>query len=269
MPGLSLAAPAILSAPVAGLAALAILVGGTTDVAADSRFPGLMGGSVCATSGPIAGMSAGQAQNARVVVATASARADDHVALIAMMTGLAESGMRVLANPNDPTGIQLPNQGVGHDHDSLGIFQQRGSWGTTAQRMDPVASTNLFIDALLSRPDWMTVEPWRAAQDVQRSAFTGVPSPSNTFSSVYGGNYLAQAADAARIVDLIKIDSARLDCGGGYSPRPDSLVWPRPPTVLVLLYLYVWNRKGLSGRVACRTKAANPAATQRADVRFP
>jgi len=78
MPGLSLAAAAVLSAPVAGLTALVVLIGGTTDVAADSRFPGLTGGSVCATSGPIAGMSAAQAQNARVVVATASARADDH-----------------------------------------------------------------------------------------------------------------------------------------------------------------------------------------------
>ena len=112
MPGLSHAASAILSAPVAGLAALAVLIGGTTDVSADSSFPGLTGGSVCATSGAIAGMSSAQAQNARVVVATASARADDHAALIAVMTGLAESGMRVLANPNDPAGNQYPNPGL-------------------------------------------------------------------------------------------------------------------------------------------------------------
>lgn len=46
MPGLSLA-PAILSAPVAGLAALVVLIGGTSEVAAESRFPGLTGGSVC------------------------------------------------------------------------------------------------------------------------------------------------------------------------------------------------------------------------------
>jgi cell wall-associated NlpC family hydrolase len=219
MPGLSFVAPAILSAPVAGLTALVVLIGGTTDVPADS-FPGLTGGSLCATSGPIAGMSAAQAQNARVVAATASARAGDHAALIAVMTGLAESGMRVLSNPNDPSGIQFPNQGVGNDHDSLGIFQQRGNWGTAAQRMDPVASTNLFIDALLSRSDWMTTEPWRAAQDVQRSAFTGVPSPANSYSPTYGGNYLAQAGEAARIVGLIKIDSTKLDCGGGPGDSP-------------------------------------------------
>ena len=86
--------------------------------------------------------------------------------------------------------------------------------------MDPVASTNLFLDALLRQPDWSTVEPWRAAQDVQRSAFTGVPSPSNGFSPVYGGNYLAQAGEATRIVDLIKIDSAKLNCGGGPGDPP-------------------------------------------------
>ena len=66
--------------------------------------------------------------------------------------------MRVLANPNDPTGNQHPNQGVGHDHDSLGIFQQAGRWETAAQRMDPVASA-LFIDVLLRHQDWNSVEP--------------------------------------------------------------------------------------------------------------
>lgn len=220
MPGLSFAVPAILSTPVAGLAALVVLIGGTTDVPDGSSFLGLAGGSLCATSGPIAGLSAAQAQNTRVVAATASARAGEHAALIAVMTGLAESGMRVLANPNDPSGIQLPNQGVGHDHDSLGIFQQRGSWGTAGQRMDPVASTNLFIDALLSHPDWMTVEPWQAAQDVQRSAFTGVPSPANSYSPIYGGNYLAQASEAVRIIGIVKIDAATLDCGGGLGTPP-------------------------------------------------
>jgi hypothetical protein len=119
------------------------------------------------------------AQNARVVAATASSRAGDHAALISVMTGLAESGMRVLANRNDPAGNQHPNQhpnqGVGNDHDPLGSFQQRGLWGTAAQRMDLVASTNLLLDALLSRPDWNSVELWRAPQDVQRSAFTRHP----------------------------------------------------------------------------------------------
>jgi cell wall-associated NlpC family hydrolase len=224
MPGLTLTAPAILSAPVAGVAALAILIGGTTDSSADSTTPGLTGGSVCSTSGPIAGMSAVQAQNARVVAATASARAGDRAALIAVMTGLAESGLRILANPNDPSGNQLPNQGVGSDHDSLGIFQQRPPWGTAAQRMDAVASTNLFLDALLRHGDWRSVDPWRAAQDVQRSAFTGVPIAANGFSSVYGENYLKQADQATRIVQLIKGDSAKLNCGGGAGDPPKGAI---------------------------------------------
>lgn len=65
--------------------------------------------------------------------------------------------------------------------------------------MDPVASTNLFIDALLRQQNWTSVEPWRVAQDVQGSAFTGVPGPSNGYSPVYGCNYLAQAGKAAHI----------------------------------------------------------------------
>ncbi len=53
-------------------------------------------------------------------------------------------------------------QGVGYDHDSIGLFQQRPPWGTAAQRMDPISSTNLFLDALLAVRGWSSMEPWPA-----------------------------------------------------------------------------------------------------------
>jgi hypothetical protein len=36
------------------------------------------------------------------------------------------------------------------DHDSLGLFQQRASWGTAAQRLDPAWATNAFLNKMLS-----------------------------------------------------------------------------------------------------------------------
>lgn len=171
-------------------------------------------GSVCATSGALAGLSDAAAQNARTVAAVAAARAGQPGALIAVTVGLAESGMRILGNTNDPAAAGMATQGVGADHDSLGIFQQRASWGSVSQRLDPVASTNLFIDRLLALPGWQGEEPWQAAQDVQVSAYDGDPRPANDFSSEYGGNYRAQLTRAERLLSYISHDAAVLDCDG-------------------------------------------------------
>lgn len=168
---------------------------------------------VCAGTGPVGGLSDAQARNARTVVATASTRAGHRGALVAVMTAMTESSLLILGNPHDPDGTTLPNQGLGYDHDSLGLFQQRPGWGTAAQRMDPVASTNLFLDALLALPGWQRADPWVAAQRVQRSAWTGTPTEVNGWSDTVGGNYLANAQRAASIVDAIVATSP--DCGAG------------------------------------------------------
>lgn len=175
---------------------------------------------VCVSAGAVAGLSAIQAQNARVIVATAEQRAGRAGAYIAIMVALAESDLRILSNPNDPAGNSIPSQGVGHDHDSLGLFQQRPGWGTAAQRMDAIESTQLFVDALLHVSGWQSMTPWYAAQSVQRSAFTGRPNGSNGGSSVVGGNYLHQASRAAAILAIVDGTSRTLDCGGA---PPDAL----------------------------------------------
>ncbi|ADU49591.1 C40 family peptidase [Intrasporangium calvum] len=180
-------------------------------------------GPLCVTTGGLPGLSAAQAANARTIHATALARGGSSAAYVALMTALAESNLLVLSNPNDPSSSGIPAQGVGYDHDSIGLFQQRPPWGTAAQRMDPVTSTNLFLDALIAVEGWSSMEPWRAAQRVQRSAFTGVPSRVNHGSAVYGGNYLAQAPRAARLLTAIETGGP-LDCGaaGLTGPAPMS-----------------------------------------------
>jgi cell wall-associated NlpC family hydrolase len=212
--------------PGIALLGLLLLIGGAASSDAQSVNPGLVTGSVCATSGPIEGLSDAAAQNARTVAAVADPRGGERAALITLMTGITESGLRILGNPNDPSGERLAVQGVGFDHDSLGIFQQRPSWGTAAQRLDPVASANLFLDRLLSRPDWRSVDPWRAAQNVQASAYNGNPRTANHFSTVYGGNYELSLAEAARILNVIHAGAATLKCGGGVGAVPDTPVGP-------------------------------------------
>src|SRR5674476_160900 len=195
------------AAALAGLTGLMLLRAGAGDATAQE---GLISGSVCATTGPIAGIPDVAAANGRVVAAVAVARGGDQAAVIALMAGIAESGLRVLANPHDPAGNSYPSQGVGSDHASLGIFQQQPWWGTAAQRMEPVASTNIFLDHLLAIPNWQAAPPWLAAQQVQASAFAG------------GSNYHAQMDLAVSILNAVKTDSATLKCGGSGIGQPPS-----------------------------------------------
>ncbi len=56
------------------------------------------------------------------------------------------------------------------DRDSIGLFQQRDSWGSYAQRMDPAwASRQFLVKAIRQNEPWMSAG--QLAQDVQVSAF--------------------------------------------------------------------------------------------------
>jgi cell wall-associated NlpC family hydrolase len=205
------------------LAFLAVVGGGSASPASAVQ---VAAGSVCVTTGPLPGMEEAQATNARIVAAEAGALAGDRGALIALMAGIAESGLRVLGNPSVQTGA-IPVQGWGSDHDSLGIFQQQANWGPASARLDPVASTDLFLGnaggqrGLLTLSGWQAKSPWVAAQDVQVSAYDGHPRAANNYSSEYGGNYHAQLAAATAALNMIKVDSAKLHCGTVSGPPAD------------------------------------------------
>jgi hypothetical protein len=205
-------AVAILSVTAASFVALPLLL--TAAAASDESLGGVLAGAVCATTGPIDGVSNVSAENARSIAAVALARAGDHAGLITLIVGITESGLRQLANPNDPAAIGMPDQGRGTDHDSVGIFQQRPNWGTAEQRMDPVTSSNLFLDRLLTFGDWRRREPWLVAQAIQVSAYDGVPRPENNFSGEIGGNYKANLDEATRLLNIIKNDTTHLHCAG-------------------------------------------------------
>lgn len=113
-----------------------------------------------------------QMQNAKWIIAEAQRRhLGKRAAKIAVATSLQEAGLRVLANPGVPESMRLPNQGTGHDHDSVGLFQQRQSWGSTRDLMNPSASAGKFYDELVKVRGWQDMPLTQAAQRVQRSAF--------------------------------------------------------------------------------------------------
>ncbi|WP_432842975.1 hypothetical protein [Dactylosporangium sp. CA-092794] len=91
--------------------------------------------------------------------------------VVAIATALQESHLHNLANANVPASLSLPNEGVGSDHDSVGLFQQRPSWGTVAQLMNPAEAARRFYAALVQVSGWEQLAVTVAAQTVQVSAF--------------------------------------------------------------------------------------------------
>ncbi|CAM5676569.1 C40 family peptidase [Streptomyces mordarskii] len=76
--------------------------------------------------------------------------------VIAIATALQESRLRNLDHG---------------DRDSLGLFQQRPSWGTREQRQDPRYASRKFYSRLLKVGRWQQLPLTEAAQKVQRSGF--------------------------------------------------------------------------------------------------
>jgi cell wall-associated NlpC family hydrolase len=147
----------------------------------------------CSVTGPVHGLSAGQAANADVIVAAAMSTSGENTraARIALMTAMTESGLQNLDHG---------------DQDSLGLFQQRPSqgWGTPAQIMDPTYATVAFVRRLLSLAHRQRMPPWLAAQDVQRSAYSD------------GSNYEANWQGAGAILaGVLGNGNASGACGQG------------------------------------------------------
>ncbi|KAF2704290.1 hypothetical protein K504DRAFT_442414 [Pleomassaria siparia CBS 279.74] len=125
--------------------------------------------------GKLPGLSAVQTKRARTIIARAKkdfeSSQQKRACYIAITTAFQESNILILANSNYPSSLEYPHDGVGHDHDSVGIFQQRASWGSTEERMDASKSAHFFFNALEKINDWPSLAIGKAAQKVQVSAF--------------------------------------------------------------------------------------------------
>lgn len=91
----------------------------------------------------------------------------------ALMAAMAESNIRRLANPEVPESLEMDNDGVGHDHDSVGPFQERQSWGDTADLMDPYTSADKWFDKCVGIPNRHNMDLGELAQAVEVSANPG------------------------------------------------------------------------------------------------
>ena len=122
----------------------------------------------------VAGLSQSQTRYAATIVKVGQElKLPTRAYVVAIATALQESNLQNLANPALPESLDLPNDGLGYDHDSVGLFQQRTSsgWGTVAELMDPATSARRFYQALAQIGGWPDMPISAAAQSVQQSAF--------------------------------------------------------------------------------------------------
>jgi hypothetical protein len=103
---------------------------------------------------------------------------------IALMVAQTESGFSEAA--------------VGDGGDALGVFQQHASWGSVSSRTTAASSAKAFYKGLFGVKDRNRMDPWVAAQAVQRSATSD------------GSNYKANWALGQRVVTPVP-------AGGGTS----------------------------------------------------
>lgn len=172
------------------------------------------------STGPVGRWSAAQTTNAAIIIGVGkSVRMPVRGWIVAVATAMQESNLRNLANDNsaypDVARISqaLPHEGVGRDHDSVGLFQQRpiegdGSWGPVAELMDPRQSAAKFYAALARVQGWTNMPITVAAQAVQRSSFPDY--------------YAKWVPDAEAMVEVLSESAGR--CGAAVNTQG----WTKP-----------------------------------------
>lgn len=143
--------------------------------------------------------------------------------VIAVATAMQESRLRNLANPAVRGSEQLPNEGVGSDHDSVGLFQQRAGWGSVQERMTPEYAARKFYEKLVEVPGWQQLPLTRAAQAVQVSAFPDAYAKhealaSKIVNSLAGGAARTVPVDGGHACDAA--EDGRIAASGWTAPIP-------------------------------------------------
>jgi murein DD-endopeptidase MepM/ murein hydrolase activator NlpD len=158
-------------------------LGAASDQPCIARFDANGQTAAMASTAAIAGLDVIQLRHAATIIGVGRRRQiPSEGIVVALTTALQESRLRVYANDGtgdlaaDQRGIKASlgflHDAVGHDHGSLGIFQQQWPWwGSMAELMDPETSAGIFYDALRGVPGWQSVPVPAAAQAVQKSAY--------------------------------------------------------------------------------------------------
>lgn len=243
----------VLVSPLLGLTSVAVLMNpAMSSCASGSLVVGAVPDSLNAETrdGQIVGLNRRQLTHAATII-TIGSRTQGigrQGVLIALMAALAESSLRMLANTSAyPESADYPNDGVGSDHDSLGLFQMRpaSGWGTVAELMNPEYQARAFFGGpsgpnagsprgLLDITGWQRLDPGEAAQAVEVSAY---PDRYQNYQPV------AEAILSA----LTRTESAGTDVTGPSVPETSRVVFPLPAGSYTVFRNFGWRIDPFSG----------------------
>lgn len=175
---------AAVAVPIAAITGLLVFAGAGSGAKAAADASAACGGGGTAQSIDATALSAEQMGNARTIVeATAARGLPAFAAVVAVDTAFTESALR--------------NSAARTDHDSEGLFQQRVSIYTAAVAVDPVASTDAFLNRLVRVANWQNNPVGVDAQTVQISQFPDRYQPNAGLAQQIVGEFWAAAVAAA------------------------------------------------------------------------
>lgn len=124
----------------------------------------------------VAGLTPQQTANAKAIIEAGQDLGMPRKALvIALSTAMQESNLQNLGSTVVPESRMVPNEGLGSDHDSVGLFQQRAGvqygWGPVKKLMQPKFAATQFYKGLQGVRGWQNMPVTIAAQSVQVSAY--------------------------------------------------------------------------------------------------
>ncbi|WP_373887213.1 NlpC/P60 family protein [Actinomyces bowdenii] len=133
---------------------------------------------------------------------------------IAVMTAIGESGLRNL------------DHGDAAGPDSRGLFQQRETWGSLEQRMDPYQSASLFLQALVRITERDAMEPTLVAHRIQANSDpyhyeSSWPAAEAIVAALDGGavtTSTTSAAETTSAADLARAQEGAPYAWGGAGP---------------------------------------------------
>jgi hypothetical protein len=83
-----------------------------------------------------------------------------------------QSSLEILANDAVPSSLNYPHDGMGSDHDSVGLFQQRAEYYPNIQcDMEAGCSASEFYKGMQAISGWQTMAVGALCQAVQKSAY--------------------------------------------------------------------------------------------------
>ncbi|WP_245719112.1 M23 family metallopeptidase [Micromonospora rhizosphaerae] len=227
----------VLAAALTTILTLLCCVGGAaafflTELAGDEK-DGMTAGLACDPAHPVSitgdmprftEYGEGQLRNAAIIVKVGQdMKVPARGWVIALATAMQESALRNLANSTVPASLALPHEGVGSDHDSLGLFQQRPGWGSVEQRMTPSYTARKFYEKMVKVPDWERRPLTVVAQRVQVSAFPDAYAKHEELASRIVDALAGGAARTVQIAGRAVCDAAsgsRIAASGWTAPVP-------------------------------------------------